>query len=128
MKNITELLNNVNKELNTLEIEIGKYNDNGFELSEPIYLCTWNNGERIEFHTQKSLLDSYPDIKSKWETGEGLISSDQSWSEVFMALETDSIVDHQEDNMYIRKIGLGIINKEMFCDDGHGNTLINTEL
>ena len=106
MQDTTKLIQNVNIELSKLKSEIGKNYENGFKLSEPIYLCTWNGHETIEIHTIKTLTDKYSDIKERYENNETNSYSDSTWKEIFKELkETWSCglpKVHIEDNMEIQ--------------------------
>jgi hypothetical protein len=104
LKLLTEILEDVNKELNTLDTIIKGNNNNGFKLSEPIYLCTWNGGEIVEIHTKKTLFESYSDIKTEYENNQRTAHTDSTWNEIFNSL-LDDVNDynvHIEDNMTIQ--------------------------
>ena len=89
---------------------IKSINGNLKVTGDKVYLCIWNDGEIVEIHTLKTLLNDYFDISENWKEDNSLAYSGLTWKEIFKNLDAFCSYDngtfesHLEDNMYIKRI------------------------
>ena len=92
-------------------MKLDNFNNKINNTKDKIYLCMWNDGDIVEIHTLKSLIETYGDIKTNYENNESLAYSGKTWNEIFKLLDnyyinaTGMNIDyHIEDNMEIKRI------------------------
>ena len=90
---------------------IDSFNNKIYNTKDKLYLCMWNDGDIVEIHTLKSLIETYNDIKTNYENNDKLSYSNKTWKEIFKLLDNYfmneiglNIDYHIEDNMEIQRI------------------------
>jgi len=88
------------------------------KMKEPIYLCTWNDGEIVEIHTEETLKKDYVGTNLFETTEHKLVSnSNFNWCQIIPTKSDEKAKNIQEVFDYFKKQEYGGIGETWLHDN-----------